>query len=859
MRITYSRILTSFGLGVIMLVMALAPIGLPPPTSVDASHDDPATSHLLPGDDAKAGRIVRNVILGDGIPVCSDDYPKSTKFAATRWNTFFGRTMSGKQVFQLKPDGSAYGAEEPECASMRRHSSLGIGSVLVKQTEHNLDCLVPVGGCIHLTTNGNPPNEAWDTFTGQLVIYVWKHYDEVENPLTMQVSTVLTRLIDGERPVTRTVAHELGHVFGLGDYSALSCDGTPSIMAQLPSEDGTGADCYSTVPRSRDREDFRASYVPEDPTIRRQASISPAANTAVVSWDAIRVHVEKEFEIQRKTAQNTWEAVSTRGALPIVAVPTQPAAATLTAQTPGLQTYRVVAKTAAPLQGGHVAASDEIEITVRAAAPPTVLCTVVGSPGILCTLSPPTTLSVSNVTDNSATLQWTNVPAATGYKVRLDEEANSTKTLGDANAYAFTGLTAGTAHLLEVASTISTGDSNFASLMMLVPPGLHTPVPGVTSITISWTGVSLATAYDVRVGADDETIEKADGESAARSHQFTGLTASTSYTLYVRATNAQGPSAWAKTTADTSARPARPQSQFSQSEVVLRSWEATEEEGDGIIACWLQRYLYEVYVIRSVTTTYSWNGSSWVASTSVVTSPEITRKTAIGNLLPIRCLGARAHSTSPFLIGGDYVFTWGGTSVSFTVPADATIELDWRVLASGVRAAVLTDSGKGEVLVYPGAQAARGARSSDGETNTRSADLQSIETSILEAQSATGTATASESSMCADVSSSDGSAAAIALDAGRCASVPAGGAMRITVGGNVLTLTLTADRYWMVARLGAAGGDESERVGLFDAASASWLLLDPATGAEVARRIPDDAEAGIGALFDAIVTSATSS
>ena len=38
----------------------------------------------------------------------------------------------------------------------------------------------------------------------------------------------------------------------------------------------------------------------------------------------------------------------------------------------------------------------------------------------------------------------------------------------------------------------------------------------------------------------------------------------------------------------------------------------------------------------------------------------------------------------------------------------------------------------------------------------------------------------------------------------------------------------------MVARLGAAGGDESERVGLFDAASASWLLLDPATGAKSA-------------------------
>ena len=81
MRITYSRVVTSVGLAMIMLVVALAPIGLPGPISVDAGHDDPATSHLIPGHVAKSGRIVRNVILGAPIPVCTDHYPESAKIA----------------------------------------------------------------------------------------------------------------------------------------------------------------------------------------------------------------------------------------------------------------------------------------------------------------------------------------------------------------------------------------------------------------------------------------------------------------------------------------------------------------------------------------------------------------------------------------------------------------------------------------------------------------------------------------------------------------------------------------------------------------------------------------------------------
>ena len=302
-------------------------------------------------------------------------------------------------------------------------------------------------------------------------------------------------------------------------------------------------------------------------------------------------------------------------------------------------------------------------------------------------------------------------------------------------------------------------------------------------------------------------------------------------------------------------------------ETLLATWTAWEVVGPAVFGCLWQQYQYQRYQLEHWIKTHYWGGSSWVGQWGLsFVLGEREEKTAIGSPVSFACpssardSGARGSSgdAGQFLLAGDYVFTWGGTSVSFTVPAGAAIELAWRVLDSGVRAAVLTDTGTGEVLVHPGAQAARGARGSGSTTDKRSASLKSIESSVAEAQSATATATATESSTCTAVSS-DGSAAAIDLNADRCASVAAGGAVQITAGGSVLSLTLTADRAWLVARLGAESAGEPERVGLLDVASSSLLLLNAATGAEVERRIPDDAEAGIGALFDAIVTSVSRS
>lgn len=135
-------------------------------------------------------------------------------------------------------------------------------------------------------------------------------------------------------------------------------------------------------------------------------------------------------------------------------------------QDPGTQYYRVVSLTHAPLQTG-VAASDQIEIEVNAPPAPIVPCSAPGPipsstdpgdpPSEDCTLSTPGNLRVTNVTGTSATLTWDDVSQATGYKVRLDGIAYTTKTLGDVNTHTFNDLTPGTAHVLEVAASVSIG------------------------------------------------------------------------------------------------------------------------------------------------------------------------------------------------------------------------------------------------------------------------------------------------------------------------------------------------------------------------------------------------------------------
>ena len=62
----------------------------------------------------------------------------------------------------------------------------------------------------------------------------------------------------------------------------------------------------------------------------------------------------------------------------------------------------------------------------------------------------------------------------------------------------------------------------------------------LSSLTLSWDSVPGATSYEVKQGAGGAATTISSGTS----HTFTGLTANTSYTLYVRAKNSGGTSPW---------------------------------------------------------------------------------------------------------------------------------------------------------------------------------------------------------------------------------------------------------------------------------------------------------------------------
>ncbi|MDE2987103.1 MAG: fibronectin type III domain-containing protein [Chloroflexota bacterium] len=171
----------------------------------------------------------------------------------------------------------------------------------------------------------------------------------------------------------------------------------------------------------------------------------------------------------------------------------------------------------------------------------------------------PTGLSVDDVADTSATLSWTKSPGATDYVLQLDGDDVALDTpLGDADSYEFTGLTARTAHVLGVSAKNAAGASDYEELTLLVPPTLNEPTLTHNSISLTWTlhDAETATGADVKLDADGDEVEA----DSSTSHTFDqGIDPDTPYTVYVRATNSQGASAWTSVTRTTPSAPTTPQ------------------------------------------------------------------------------------------------------------------------------------------------------------------------------------------------------------------------------------------------------------------------------------------------------------
>jgi len=154
----------------------------------------------------------------------------------------------------------------------------------------------------------------------------------------------------------------------------------------------------------------------------------------------------------------------------------------------------------------------------------------------------PVASAATSITTTSFTANWGTVTGATSYTLYVDSTSVYTGTATSAN---ITALTPASSHSYYVVASNASGNSANSNTINLI---LNTAVPNApvstsatdittTSFTANWETVTDATSYTLFI----------DGVSAytgtALTYNKTGLTAGTSHTYYVLATNAGGNSA----------------------------------------------------------------------------------------------------------------------------------------------------------------------------------------------------------------------------------------------------------------------------------------------------------------------------
>ncbi len=154
---------------------------------------------------------------------------------------------------------------------------------------------------------------------------------------------------------------------------------------------------------------------------------------------------------------------------------------------------------------------------------------------------------VSSVTSQNATISWSLDPNALSYEVNLYDSSGTSliktiKVAGSLSSTVVTGLTNSTVYTvgLKIVYPESTSkESNLGSFTTLKPTmtGLAVSTPTSSSITLSWSPLSVAATYEVY--RDNVAIATGIAATVA-SYVFTSLSAGQTYKLGVRATFVDG-------------------------------------------------------------------------------------------------------------------------------------------------------------------------------------------------------------------------------------------------------------------------------------------------------------------------------
>lgn len=169
-------------------------------------------------------------------------------------------------------------------------------------------------------------------------------------------------------------------------------------------------------------------------------------------------------------------------------------------------------------------------------------CTPVGQVGC----GTPSGLGATNITQTSATLNWTAVSGATGYNIQYRAVGSSSWNPGvsSTNSYALTGLTASTSYEFQVQAVCGETSGNYSATSTFTtagttpscgtPTGLASSAITSTTATVSWGAVSGATGYNLQIRVNGTTTWTTFAVTA-NSANITGLTAGTTYQFQVQA------------------------------------------------------------------------------------------------------------------------------------------------------------------------------------------------------------------------------------------------------------------------------------------------------------------------------------
>jgi sugar lactone lactonase YvrE len=160
----------------------------------------------------------------------------------------------------------------------------------------------------------------------------------------------------------------------------------------------------------------------------------------------------------------------------------------------------------------------------------------------------PTSLAQSNTTQTGFTISWSGAASATSFTHTING-SSATPTSSTSSSATFGGLTVNTTYNVIVTAVNSFGSTPSATFSASTAPNPPTQPTSITTsnvsgsaFTVNWTGGVGATSYTYTLNGTT-TAAAIDNGVASKNATFTGLTANTSYTVIIIATNSGGSTA----------------------------------------------------------------------------------------------------------------------------------------------------------------------------------------------------------------------------------------------------------------------------------------------------------------------------